>query len=340
MKPTATGDEIELAQTQGCPLRLAEQAVSAARDRGDRRRQITALVDLGLIHVHERSAQQAVPLMEEALSLVETLDDRAAEADVLANLGYALLMSGQPGRAVPVLDRALVRARQTGDRYAEAAALERQGLAHARLRERAQAVLLLEQALVLARDLGDPKRQADLLWHLAIQHAELARHDRALASAQAAVDVLVNAGYPEAAWYAAHLRKYRAGGSLGGLGRAASPRSSTFSTATAAAPVSMAVAAPGARTGPGLLRMALNAAKSMAQFLGSRLKTTPPATLQLRLRTCLACEHHTGLRCRLCGCFTNAKARMAHEDCPVGKWLPVQHGTLPPPGLPRWSTGS
>ncbi len=26
------------------------------------------------------------------------------------------------------------------------------------------------------------------------------------------------------------------------------------------------------------------------------------------------------LRCRLCGCFTNVKARLDHEECPIGKW--------------------
>jgi hypothetical protein len=28
----------------------------------------------------------------------------------------------------------------------------------------------------------------------------------------------------------------------------------------------------------------------------------------------------TGLRCRICGCFTAAKARLDHERCPAGKW--------------------
>src|SRR5262249_50278668 len=73
---------------------------------------------------------------------------------------------------------------------------------------------------------------------------------------------------------------------------------------------------------PGLLRMALSAAKSMAKFLGSGLKTVTPQVYLGRLAICAGCEHHTGVRCRLCGCFTNAKARMAHEQCPIKKWTP------------------
>ena len=66
--------------------------------------------------------------------------------------------------------------------------------------------------------------------------------------------------------------------------------------------------------------MALSAAKSMAKFVGSGFKTAPPQTLQQRLQACAACDHHTGLRCRLCGCFTNVKAWLPHEQCPIGKW--------------------
>ena len=73
-------------------------------------------------------------------------------------------------------------------------------------------------------------------------------------------------------------------------------------------------------TGPGLLRMALSATKSIAQFAGSGFKTTPPDLRRRRIETCATCEHHTGMRCKICGCFTAAKSRLAHESCPIGKW--------------------
>jgi hypothetical protein len=58
----------------------------------------------------------------------------------------------------------------------------------------------------------------------------------------------------------------------------------------------------------------------MAQFLGSGFKTASPETSAARLAACASCGHHTGLRCRICGCFTAAKARLDHERCPAGKW--------------------
>jgi Family of unknown function (DUF6171) len=72
--------------------------------------------------------------------------------------------------------------------------------------------------------------------------------------------------------------------------------------------------------GPGLLRMAVSATRAMMKYIGSGLKATPADIQQKRIATCQGCEHHTGLRCRICGCFTNVKTRMAHEQCPIGKW--------------------
>src|SRR5262249_43630066 len=71
--------------------------------------------------------------------------------------------------------------------------------------------------------------------------------------------------------------------------------------------------------GPGILGMAFSAMKSMAKFLGLGLQTASQETRQERLRVCAECEHHTGLRCRLCGCFMDVKARLLHEECPIGK---------------------
>jgi hypothetical protein len=71
---------------------------------------------------------------------------------------------------------------------------------------------------------------------------------------------------------------------------------------------------------PGLLIMAFIGAKALARFLGSAFKTVSGATHRQRLQTCGVCQHHTGMRCRACGCFTNVRAWLPHEECPLGKW--------------------
>ncbi len=74
---------------QGCPRQSAEQSLAAARNEGDRRREALALDDLGLMHLYEGDAPQAVALLEDASALARQLGDPAWEADVLDNLGMA-----------------------------------------------------------------------------------------------------------------------------------------------------------------------------------------------------------------------------------------------------------
>src|SRR5262249_19763308 len=129
-------------------------------------------------------------------------------------------------------------------------------------------------------------------------------------------------GNPIADKYAEHLEKYRVDGSVSGLGDDSGLSAATYLNGSIVAGLWAPTAQAGREPteGPGLLRMALSAARSMMRFVGSGMKVTPPHILAQRVRTCAACEHHTGLRCRLCGCFTHAKARFEHEECPIGKW--------------------
>jgi Family of unknown function (DUF6171) len=68
------------------------------------------------------------------------------------------------------------------------------------------------------------------------------------------------------------------------------------------------------------LRMALSAARSMSHYVAAGMKAVPADVHRRRLEVCGGCDQHTGLRCRVCGCFTNVKAWLPHESCPLGKW--------------------
>jgi tetratricopeptide (TPR) repeat protein len=302
---------------------IAEQLLQSARAAGDRQKEASALTDLGVVYLYERKAEEAIAALSEALKLARELGDRPRETDILGNLGVLTMAAGDPGRAREIFDMTLAGAREAGDRFAEKLAFERIGLACVKLNDPERALQAFRQALTLARALGHGSHEAELLWSVGIQCAELGRRDEAMTHAQAAIDLLHQIGNPQAAWFAEHLSKYRAGEAM------AAP--SGASEAGAAAMLGSALVAgmwsdaggtsPGqVQKGPGLLRMALSAAKSMAQFIGSGFKTVPAAALRQRLDTCAACEHYTGLRCRLCGCFVSAKARLAHEQCPLGKW--------------------
>jgi hypothetical protein len=72
--------------------------------------------------------------------------------------------------------------------------------------------------------------------------------------------------------------------------------------------------------GGGALRMASSVGGAIARYLSSGFKTLSAKEYLRRLNTCEDCEHYTGVRCRVCGCFAQIKARLPHEQCPLEKW--------------------
>ncbi len=77
---------------------------------------------------------------------------------------------------------------------------------------------------------------------------------------------------------------------------------------------------------PQLKDMAKSVTKSMVNWAGSGFKIAPKEVYHNRLDECKACPHwdsealgNTG-QCKICGCSTVAKLRLATEKCPIGKW--------------------
>jgi tetratricopeptide (TPR) repeat protein len=301
---------------------MAEKFLAAARQSGDRDKEASALTDLGVALLRKGDAPRAVQHLEQALEMVRPTGNRAREADVLGNLGLAVLHTRNPQRAVTLLEQQLAYAREAKDRFQEKLALENMGHVASAVGDSQRALSLYDQALAMTRELGDRRQEADLLWYQAIQWAELGQRQEAVTRGQAAIDLLRKMNNPEATFLTDPLHKYRLG-DLGALPGA------TGSGIMPGAPFGGSIVAtawpapPGPNTqatGPGLLRMGLSAAKSMVRFIGSGLKTVPADVHQKRTQTCGGCEHHTGTRCRVCGCFTNVKAWLPHEACPLGKW--------------------
>src|SRR5260370_34345958 len=109
--------EREQAPPQGCPRPVAEQLLADARQRGDRRKEAAALLDLGIIHRQEGDPKRALVLLEEALPITRELAARSGEREVLGQLGLASLALGQARRALERLEQELAYARETGEPY-------------------------------------------------------------------------------------------------------------------------------------------------------------------------------------------------------------------------------
>jgi tetratricopeptide (TPR) repeat protein len=313
--------QINTASTADTDIAVAERLLAEARATGSPERVASALADLGAAYLYGGNAEKSIATLAEALKVLQELPDRSRQSDILGNLGLVTLAAGHPGRALEIFQKELTCALEANDRYAEKMARERIGLAHAKLNRHAQALESFEQALQLARELGHRKHQADLHWYVAIEQAALDQREQALLHGQSAIDLMKQMRNPQAGLFADHLRKYRAGESAVGQTASLETASPSYLGDSVVAGL---LAASGERSesekSPGLLRMALSAAKSMTKFAGSGFKLASAQVVQGRLAVCASCQHHTGLRCRLCGCFTSAKARLDHEECPIGKW--------------------
>lgn len=78
---------------------------------------------------------------------------------------------------------------------------------------------------------------------------------------------------------------------------------------------------------PSLAAQALSAAGALARTAAATLTGKPVLVsddvYERRLEVCRTCPQYRFVdgRCSLCGCFImNAKARLAQEYCPIGKW--------------------
>jgi tetratricopeptide (TPR) repeat protein len=298
----------------------ANRLLSAARNAKDRAREAAALTDLGVVHLREGKFQQALDDFDEALVLARQLKDRSLESDVLTNQALALLGSGQLQRAGAILAQEIVHAQENRDLYHEKTALDHSAKVHVALGKNGQALALYQRALAIAKKACDRQHQADILWLIAIQHAQLGQRDQATTIGRMAIDIYADMGNPNTAEFAENLRQYSQGTSsiqLAWNKETGTRPGGHYSGQQQRNGDSIAATQP---RGTRLLWNVFLGAKSLAKFFGSGMKRVPQNLYRERLSTCTACPHHTGVRCKVCGCFTSLKAWLPHEQCPIGKW--------------------
>ena len=308
----------------------AEQFLARARKSGDRAAQATALADLGLLALDQGNIPRAVAYLDEALALARALGDQAREGDVLGIFGLAAVAARQFDRARECQEQALALSLRRGRSpcgKTHAGAAQRRCALTGNL---PQALDLLAGALALARTLGDRSHEADLLWHMAVRYAESRRREEALVSGQAAVDLLERLGNPQAGVYREHLQRFRQSDEEMPRGESGNGVSATVMTTIMTGGASAGSASPRGRKAVNHLRMAVSAARALTRFVASGLKTVNAQTLQLRRERCDGCVQHTGLRCRVCGCYTNLKLRLPHEECPLKLWPAIDLTEVPP----------
>ena len=86
--------------------------------------------------------------------------------------------------------------------------------------------------------------------------------------------------------------------------------------------ISMPISAEASRVKekPGLLKQAMNFAKSTAKHVKNGMQRVSTEKLRKRLEICNHCDRLNKGRCSECGCFVSVKAAWESEECPLKKW--------------------
>lgn len=71
---------------------------------------------------------------------------------------------------------------------------------------------------------------------------------------------------------------------------------------------------------PGMLTMASNFAKALAEHTADGLKKVELPVLQSRLETCMTCPQRNNDQCSVCGCYVAQKAEWRTSMCPLHFW--------------------
>jgi tetratricopeptide (TPR) repeat protein len=164
---------------------LYTQALTVARDVGDRQVEGASLGNLGLCRYRLGEYQQAIDLYTQALTVARDVGDRSLEGHQLGYLGLCHFDLGEYQQAIDLYTQTLTIARAIGDRYSEANGLNYLGRAWLASGDARRAVTLLEQAVSVADSTGDVEPAVEARSGLAQAQLQLGDPAAALATTTA-----------------------------------------------------------------------------------------------------------------------------------------------------------
>jgi len=159
-------------------LSLAEQALTASQQVGDRKTEAKSLWVIGIVHEQRGDWDQALRFFTESLELHRKSGDRRGMASSLGSIGIVHYQRGGYDQALRYYNEALEIGRGLGDRGKIATALIKIGVVHYQRGEYDEALRDYNEALGIYRDLGD--RSATPLHNIGNVHEDRGDYEHAL----------------------------------------------------------------------------------------------------------------------------------------------------------------
>ncbi len=188
-------------QTTGRPqaaLRLYQQALSIAREMGDRAGEATTLNNMAAVYYMIDCPQDALRLFEQALSIIKEVGDRAGEATTLNNMANVYGEMGRPQEALRLFEQSLLITKEVGDRVGVATTLNNMAAVYQATDRPQDALRLFEQALPMRREVDDRAGVAATLVNMAILlYQDVQRPQEAIANMEQALAILRASSLPQ-----------------------------------------------------------------------------------------------------------------------------------------------
>jgi tetratricopeptide (TPR) repeat protein len=175
-----------------------EQALTIAREIGDRRGEGICLSKLGNVYISLRQIEQAMKLYQGSLAIAREIGDRAEEGPRLNALGIIYRLLGQIEQAIDLFEEALTIFREIGDRRGEDDSLGRLSRAYHVLGRVRVAVELCEQSLVIACESGHRYSETFRLSGLGSLYCTLGQVEQAIEFYKQALAIACEIGHRRA----------------------------------------------------------------------------------------------------------------------------------------------
>ena len=172
-------DQYKVSQFQAA-LESWQQALTLFRTVNDRKGELKALNNIGIIYQAFGQYQQAIAQYKQVLLLARELNYRIGEGRALGNLGIAYVSLGDYSKAIDFYQQHLAIARDISDHKGEGAALGNLGNTYASLGDYVKAIDFHQQYLVITREIGDRSQEGKALSGLGIAYASLGNYAQAI----------------------------------------------------------------------------------------------------------------------------------------------------------------
>jgi len=179
-------------------LHCHEQALEIRRETGDRL-ECATLINIGAIHLRQNNLDGSIEYSQRALKVAIERDDPWGQCIALNNLGETYSRLQLFDTSLSFTRRALALFEKLGDMYGRGYALYNLGHLYRRTRRFEDSLRWLEQALEVRREIGDRQGQADTLVEIGDVWDEKGRKDLARPRWREALAIFDDLAAPEAA---------------------------------------------------------------------------------------------------------------------------------------------